>query len=155
MQRRSPWPFPRDAPRWPASASGGTSAGLARAGATASPLPAAPGRPNELRSPHSDEIPSPCAKRGEGQGEGRSTFTFFFFSGSDPTTGALSSRTLTILTRFSSSTTATLGRCLSATHEALGSARVIGTCLATGEAVGIAAARFAGAGHAREGRDAS
>jgi hypothetical protein len=37
------------------------------------------------------------------------------------------------------------GRCMSATHEALGSARVIGTCLATGEAVGRAAARLAGA----------
>jgi hypothetical protein len=36
------------------------------------------------------------------------------------------------------------GRCMSATHEALGSARVIGTCLATGEAVGRAAARSAG-----------
>lgn len=35
------------------------------------------------------------------------------------------------------------GRCMSATHEALGSARVIGTCLATGEAVGRAAARMA------------
>jgi len=35
------------------------------------------------------------------------------------------------------------GRCMSATHEALGSARVIGTCLATGEAVGRAAARRA------------
>ena len=35
------------------------------------------------------------------------------------------------------------GRCMSATHEALGSARVIGTCLATGEAVGRAAARHA------------
>ena len=34
------------------------------------------------------------------------------------------------------------GRCMSATHEALGSARVIGTCLATGEAVGMAAARL-------------
>jgi FAD-dependent oxidoreductase family protein len=34
-----------------------------------------------------------------------------------------------------------VGRCMSATHEALGSARVIGTCLATGAAVGIAAAR--------------
>ncbi len=32
------------------------------------------------------------------------------------------------------------GRCMSATHDALGSARVIGTCLATGEAVGRAAA---------------
>jgi FAD dependent oxidoreductase len=37
------------------------------------------------------------------------------------------------------------GRCMSATHEALGSARVIGTCLATGHAVGRAAAAHAGA----------
>jgi glycine/D-amino acid oxidase-like deaminating enzyme len=35
------------------------------------------------------------------------------------------------------------GRCMSASHEALGSARVIGTCLATGAAVGMAAARQA------------
>jgi hypothetical protein len=35
------------------------------------------------------------------------------------------------------------GRCMSATREALGSARVIGTCLATGEAVGRAAAAHA------------
>jgi hypothetical protein len=35
------------------------------------------------------------------------------------------------------------GRCMSATHEALGSARVIGTCLAAGEAIGRAAARMA------------
>ncbi len=35
------------------------------------------------------------------------------------------------------------GRCMSASHEALGSARVIGTCLATGDAVGMAAARQA------------
>jgi hypothetical protein len=41
------------------------------------------------------------------------------------------------------------GRCMSATHEALGSARVIGTCLATGEAVGRAAARLAAGGAAR------
>ena len=39
------------------------------------------------------------------------------------------------------------GRCISATHEALGSARVIGTCLATGEAAGLAAARCADRGH--------
>jgi FAD dependent oxidoreductase len=38
------------------------------------------------------------------------------------------------------------GRCMSATHEALGSARVIGTCLTTGEAVGVAAARQAAGG---------
>jgi hypothetical protein len=38
------------------------------------------------------------------------------------------------------------GRCMSATHEALGSARVIGTCLATGEAIGKAAARRADRG---------
>jgi hypothetical protein len=35
------------------------------------------------------------------------------------------------------------GRCMSATHDALGSVRVIGTCLATGEAVGKAAAGMA------------
>jgi FAD-dependent oxidoreductase family protein len=35
------------------------------------------------------------------------------------------------------------GRCMSATREALGSARVIGTCLATGEAAGKAAASCA------------
>jgi hypothetical protein len=35
------------------------------------------------------------------------------------------------------------GRCMSASHEALGSARVIGTCLAMGEATGVAAARHA------------
>jgi FAD dependent oxidoreductase len=37
-----------------------------------------------------------------------------------------------------------VGRCMSATHEALGSARVIGTCLATGAAAGAAAACEAG-----------
>jgi hypothetical protein len=35
------------------------------------------------------------------------------------------------------------GRCMSATHEAMGSARVIGTCLATGEAAGRLAAERA------------
>ncbi len=37
------------------------------------------------------------------------------------------------------------GRCISGTSDALGSARVIGTCLATGEAAGRAAARFVAA----------
>ena len=35
------------------------------------------------------------------------------------------------------------GRCISCSHEAQASIRVIGTCLATGEAAGIAAALFA------------
>jgi hypothetical protein len=41
------------------------------------------------------------------------------------------------------------GRCMSASHEALGSARVIGTCLAAGAAVGTAAARLAARDQAR------
>ncbi len=39
------------------------------------------------------------------------------------------------------------GRCLSCSHEAQASLRVIGTCLATGEAAGLAAARLAAHGH--------
>jgi hypothetical protein len=39
------------------------------------------------------------------------------------------------------------GRCISCTHEAHASIRVIGTCLATGEAAGKAAAKMALSGH--------
>lgn len=52
--------------------------------------------------------------------------------------GALISRTHSML--------GTAGRCLSASHEALGALRVIGTALATGEAVGVAAALAVDAG---------
>jgi hypothetical protein len=34
------------------------------------------------------------------------------------------------------------GRCISVTHEAYGSTRVIGACIPTGEAAGIAAAEM-------------
>jgi glycine/D-amino acid oxidase-like deaminating enzyme len=52
--------------------------------------------------------------------------------------GALVSRTHPML--------GAAGRCLSATHEALGALRVIGTSLATGEAIGVAAALAADTG---------
>jgi hypothetical protein len=44
------------------------------------------------------------------------------------------------------------GRCLSCSHEAQASIRVIGTCLATGEAAGFAAASLALHGEATADR---
>lgn len=44
------------------------------------------------------------------------------------------------------------GRCLSSDREANGSARVMGTCLATGQAAGVAATLLAGASGSRDAR---
>jgi hypothetical protein len=41
----------------------------------------------------------------------------------------------------------TAGRCISVSHEALGSTRVMGACLALGDAAGQAAAELAKTGH--------
>jgi hypothetical protein len=46
----------------------------------------------------------------------------------------------------------TAGRCISVTHEALGSTRVMGTCMALGEQAGKAAAYYVKHGNFPEGK---